>query len=75
MVNKLWLSTVKLGCCNLLFLLGKCKTLWGECEQAMHYSIDCYVAKEIFEVHTQGIHAWHVAYSGVGRCFDKGGLH
>ena len=41
----------------------------------MHYSIDCYVAKEIFEVHTQGIHAWHVAYSGVGRCFDKGGLH
>ena len=24
--------------------IGKCRTLWGEREQVMHYSIDCYVA-------------------------------
>ena len=27
--------------------LGECRTLWGEREQAMHYSIDCYVAKAL----------------------------
>ena len=27
--------------------LGECRTLWGECEQAMHYSIECYVAKAL----------------------------
>ena len=25
--------------------LRECRTLWGECEQTLHYSIDCYVAK------------------------------
>ena len=25
--------------------LGECRTMWGEREQAMHYSTDCYVAK------------------------------
>ena len=41
--------------------------MWGECEQAMHYSIDCYVAKAILPASevsyhsTQAIHAWHVA--------------
>ena len=25
--------------------LQECRTLWGECEQALHYSIDSYVAK------------------------------
>ena len=27
--------------------LGECRTLWGEHGQAMHYSIDCYVAKAL----------------------------
>ena len=26
-------------------ILGECRTLWGEREQVMHYSIDCHVAK------------------------------
>ena len=28
-----------------LVILEEYRTLWGEREQAMHYSIDCYVAK------------------------------
>ena len=36
--------------------------MWGEREQAMHYSIDCYVAKALpVKKCTQAIHAWHVA--------------
>ena len=27
----------------MLRLLGECRTLWGEREQAMHYSIDCFL--------------------------------
>ena len=53
--------------CDFSYILGECKTLWGEREQAMHYIIDCYVAKALLPVHevsnnrTQAIHACHVA--------------
>ena len=30
--------------------LGECRTLWGKREQAVHYSIDCYVAKALLPV-------------------------
>ena len=46
--------------------LGECRLLWGKCEQAMHYSIDCYASKalpcsEVSDHSTHAIHAWHVA--------------
>ena len=46
--------------------LGECRTWWGEREQAIHYSIDCYVANydftnEMSNHSTQAIHALHVA--------------
>ena len=34
-------------------LLGECRTLWGEREQAMHYSIDCHLAKALLPVKYQ----------------------
>ena len=32
---------------HIVDILGECRTLWGEREQAMHYSIDCSVAKAL----------------------------
>ena len=34
-------------------LLGECRTLWGEREQAVDYSIDCYVTKALLQVKYQ----------------------
>ena len=41
----------------LLLLLGECGTLWGEREQAMHYSIDCYVTKAILPASEVSYHS------------------
>ena len=48
---QLWTITDKTGYSKTAVkLLGKCRTLWGEREQAMRYSNDCYVAKALLPV-------------------------
>ena len=51
---------------SFILVLGEGRTLWGECEQAKHYNIDCIVAKALpmkyhITAHRLLIHAWHVA--------------
>ena len=51
---------------SINYKLGECRMLWGEHEQAMHYSIDCFVAIKALPVkyqitaHAQAIHPWLV---------------